>query len=42
MSNIPDRKSTHKGVRYWDVEDDFVFQLPDEADVQPETVAAGS
>lgn len=41
-STIPDHKSSRKGVEYWDAEDDFVFQLPDEADAQPETAAAGS
>ena len=42
MNILPDHKSTHKGVGYWRVEDDFVFQLPGEADAQPETVAVGS
>ena len=42
MSTIPDHKSSHKDVQYWDGQDDFVFQLPGEADAQPEIVATGS
>lgn len=41
-STKPGHKNIHKGVKYWDVEDDFVFQLPDEVDAQPETAATGS
>lgn len=39
---IPDHRSNHKAVICWDVEDDFVFQLPVVADVRPATAAAGS
>jgi hypothetical protein len=39
---LPDHRSIRKGAKYWDVADDFVFQLPGVADAQLETVAAGS
>lgn len=39
---LPDHRSNHKGVGCWGVADGFVFQLPGEADAQPETVAVGS
>lgn len=39
---IPGHKSIHKGVRCWDVADDFGFQLLGEADAQLGTAAIGS
>lgn len=40
--NIPDRRSSHKGVEYQGDGDGFEFQLRGEADAPPETASAGS
>lgn len=40
--SLPDHRSNRRVGVCWDVEDDSVFQPHDEADVQPETLSAGS